>query len=79
MSHYYRRSPLIQGGMEIPCKIAAKISGTVINLLLTILTGKNLFSVQKFIGKQSWLLLTFCICLHNQLHVFFFIRTPFFV
>ena len=32
-SEYYRRSPLIQGGLEIPCKITAKISGTVINLL----------------------------------------------
>ena len=34
MSDHYRRSPLIQGGMEIPCKITTKISGTVINLLL---------------------------------------------
>ena len=33
-SDHYRRSPLIQGGMEIPCKITTKISGTVINLLL---------------------------------------------
>ena len=33
-SDHYRRSPLIQGGMEIPCKITAKVSGTVINLLL---------------------------------------------
>ena len=33
-SDHYRRSPLIQGGMEIPCKITDKISGTVINLLL---------------------------------------------
>ena len=33
-SDHYRRSPLIQGGMEMPCKINAKISGTVINLLL---------------------------------------------
>ena len=31
---YYRRSPLIQGGIEIPCKITNKISGTVINLLI---------------------------------------------
>ena len=29
-SYHYRRSPLIQGGMEISCKITAKISGTVI-------------------------------------------------
>ena len=33
-SDHYRRSPLIQGGMEIPSKITAKISGTDINLLL---------------------------------------------
>ena len=33
-SDHYRRSPLIQGGMEIPSKITAKISGTVVNLLL---------------------------------------------
>ena len=33
-SEYYRRSPLIQGGLEIPCKITAKISGTAINLLI---------------------------------------------
>ena len=33
-SEYCRRSPLIQGGLEIPCKITAKISGTVINLLI---------------------------------------------
>ena len=25
---YYRRSPLIQGGLEIPCKMTAKISGS---------------------------------------------------
>ena len=33
-SEYYRRSPLIPGGLEIPCKITTKISGTVINLLI---------------------------------------------
>ena len=33
-SEFYRRSPLIQGSLEIPCKITAKISGTVINLLI---------------------------------------------
>ena len=33
-SKYYRRSPIIQGGLEIPCKITAEISGTVINLLI---------------------------------------------
>ena len=33
-SDHYRRSPLIQGGLEIPCKVTAKISGTVTNLLI---------------------------------------------
>ena len=33
-SDHYRRSPLIQGGIEIPCKVTAKIPGTVINLLI---------------------------------------------
>ena len=33
-SDHYRRSPLIQGGIEIPCKVTAKISGTVINLII---------------------------------------------
>lgn len=30
--HY--RSPLIQGGIEIPYKVTAKISGTLTNLLI---------------------------------------------
>ena len=33
-SDHYRRSPLIQGGIEIPCKVTTKISGTVINLMI---------------------------------------------
>ena len=33
-SDHYMRSLLIQGGMKTPCKITAKISRTVINLLL---------------------------------------------
>ena len=33
-SDHYRRSPLIQVGIEIPCKVTAKISGTVINLMI---------------------------------------------
>ena len=33
-SDHYRRSPLIQGGIEIPCKVASKIPRTVINLLI---------------------------------------------
>ena len=33
-SDHYKRTLLIQGGMEIPCKITAKIFETVINLLL---------------------------------------------
>lgn len=33
-SDHYRRSPLIQGGIEIPCKVTAKIPGTVVNLLI---------------------------------------------
>ena len=33
-SAHYRRSLLIQGDIEIPCKVTAKIPGTVINLLI---------------------------------------------
>ena len=33
-SDHYIRSPLIQGGIGIPCKVTANISGTVINLLI---------------------------------------------
>ena len=33
-SGHYRRSPLVQGGMETACKVTASISGTYINLLL---------------------------------------------
>ena len=33
-SDHYRRSPLVQGGMEIACKVTASIPGTCINLLL---------------------------------------------
>ena len=32
-SDHYRRSPLVQGGIEIPCKVTATIPGTVSNLL----------------------------------------------
>ena len=39
-------------------------------IILTILTGKNLFSAQKLMEIQGWLLLTFSICLHNQLSYF---------
>ena len=33
-SDHHRRSPLIQGSVEISCKVTAKISGTVINLII---------------------------------------------
>lgn len=33
-SVHYRRSPLVQGGLEIPCKISVTITGTVSNLLV---------------------------------------------
>ena len=33
-SDHCKRSPLIQGGIKIPCKVIAKIPGTVINLLI---------------------------------------------
>ena len=33
-SEHYRRSPLVQGGMEIACKVTASIPGTCINLLI---------------------------------------------
>ena len=35
-SDHYRRSSLIQGGIEIPCKVTAKIPGTVITLLIMV-------------------------------------------
>ena len=31
---HYRRSPLVQGGIEIPCVVAASMPCTVINQLL---------------------------------------------
>ena len=31
-SDHYRRSPLIQGDIEIPCKVTVKIPGTVIRI-----------------------------------------------
>ena len=31
---HYRRSPIVQGGLEIPCEVKAKIPGTVANLLV---------------------------------------------
>ncbi|XP_057290014.1 uncharacterized protein LOC130657458 [Hydractinia symbiolongicarpus] len=33
-SVHYRRSPLVQGGLEIPCKITVTLPGTVNNLLV---------------------------------------------
>jgi len=33
-SEHYRRSPLVQGGLEIPCKIIVTMPGTVSNLLV---------------------------------------------
>ena len=33
-STHYRRSPLVQGGIEIPCVVTLSMSGTVINQLL---------------------------------------------
>ena len=39
-------------------------------LLLTILTWKALSLLKKIIEIQGWLLLTFFICLHNQLSSF---------
>ena len=32
-SEHYRRSPLIQGGLEIPCKVSVTMPGTVSSLL----------------------------------------------
>ena len=31
---HYRRSPLVQGGIEIPCVVTVPVPGTVINQLL---------------------------------------------
>ena len=33
-SKHYRRSPIVQGGMEIFCEVAVKIPGTCVNILL---------------------------------------------
>ena len=33
-SEHYRRSPLVQGGLEIPCKVSVTMPGTVNNLLV---------------------------------------------
>ena len=33
-SEHCRRSPIVQGDMEIPCKVTVQIPGTCINLLL---------------------------------------------
>ena len=33
-STHYRRSPLVQGGIEIPCVVTVSMPGTVINQLL---------------------------------------------
>ena len=33
-STHYRRSPIMQGGLEIPCKITVKLHGTVKNHML---------------------------------------------
>lgn len=33
VGNHYRRSPLVQGGLEIPCKVTAMILGTASNLL----------------------------------------------
>ena len=30
-SKHYRRSPLVQGGLEIPCKVDVRMSGTIVN------------------------------------------------
>ena len=31
---HYRRSPIVQGGMEIACKVTLKIPGMCVNILL---------------------------------------------
>ena len=31
---HYRRSPLVKGGLEIPCKVSVSMRGTCLNLLL---------------------------------------------
>ena len=33
-SEHYRRSPIVQGGMEIACKVTVKIPGMCVNILL---------------------------------------------
>ena len=41
-SEHYRRSPLIQGGLKIPCKVSVTMPGTV----------SNLFSVGKILATS---------------------------
>ena len=72
-SDHYRRSPLILGGMEIPCKITAKISGTAINLLLMekyIQLVKELYTEPKdeeILGSFCmWRLLVWMYLFHSQ-------------
>ena len=31
---HYRRSPLVQGGLEVPCEVTVKMPGSVVNHLL---------------------------------------------
>ena len=33
-SEHYRRSPIVQGGIAIACKVTLKIPGTCVNILL---------------------------------------------
>ena len=33
-SEHYRRPPLVQGGLEIPCKVSVTMPGTISNLLV---------------------------------------------
>ena len=28
---HYRRSPLVQGGLEVPCEVSVRMSGSIVN------------------------------------------------
>ena len=57
-STHYRRSPLVQGGIEIPCVVTVSMPGTVINQLL-MERYKQLVETLYTEPKEEEILLTF--------------------
>ena len=48
---YFRRSPLIKGGLEIPCKVSVFMRGTCLNVPL--LEGYKQLSEELFIEPKE--------------------------